>query len=279
MDLACPCCVCVEGAKLNIPLWFSETISAHVLQGSPSKRGSFTYHCDEENRKEVRYTNSGNRDDCNAKSKFASSTSRLSMRLAMDGSIHAVQPSFQPRILNRTASIDSHDILAEKYGYSDHLQDCCDHELKEENQRPQSLSRIDSLPSKPNQQRPRMRRRCSVTKFNLEESFQQVQLEDHMDYEQDQGQKDVPSPPPQADELPRRPRLQRRCSVTKFNLEDTLDRVQKGENGTVTSTEPRPESPETILRKETDDASSQALIATPEPKRRFKARLPWGRAA
>lgn len=152
----------------------------------------------------------------------------------------------------------------------------------EEERKPKSLSRLDA--KSPRQ--PRMQRRCSVTKYSLEHTLFQVQQEDQErsftmqtacrldpcveEEGQEQGQ------PQESEPGPRRHRVRRRCSVTKYSLDDVLQVLQQ-EDAEMTNPL-SPKSPEEIHVKDIQ-ASGHGLVATLESKRNFKARLPWGRAA
>ena len=126
-----------------------------------------------------------------------------------------------------------------------------------------------------------MQRRCSVTKFSLEQTLFQVQQEEQQQQLASSSsrlapciEEDQEHAPLQEPQTPRH-RVRRRCSVTKYNLEDVLQVVQQEETAMTNSLSPCPEN---ILVKEVDQ-SGHGLVATMESKRTFKARLPWGRAA
>lgn len=276
MEPSCPCRVCVQLAKLNIPEWLvepateSELIAetkfecgnvsfssqvAHSLSSKDSSRTSPTLSesCDSSSS-----SSSVPEQEMTVELKSSLSSTCRSFRLSMDGTITeqvAASPiSAQNRPLRRVASSNAFDSTSD---------------FMDDDTRPKSLSRISSLPPRTRlPERPRMQRRCSVTKFSLENSFKQVQTEDR---NEEGSQLDAP-------EVPRRPRMQRRCSVTKFCLDDTLHQVQEEdeEEKQTAIPPPPPLSPEMLLVK---SELSQGLVATPESKDRFKARLLWGRAA
>jgi hypothetical protein len=143
--------------------------------------------------------------------------------------------------------------------------------------------------STPPQERPRcnMRRRCSITKFSLESTFQQIQIEDiATEYGNTEDTPPVSAPPP-AVLVVERKRMKRRCSVTKFNLEQ--------ENHSTTPQDDASKHRITTLSHQHSYSSTSSLVqlltskdfpgtglvlaATPESKRTFQAKKPWGRAA
>lgn len=333
MNPSCPCCVCVQNKTLTIPDWFKASAEVQIpLKGEENDEFSAVKTKLEERSlptSSFRSTDadlSSSTEALSSESDVASipdpnsilSSSGRSFRISMDGNINQhheplatswKEPSLvssppSTRSLYRSASIGRHNESIDRYGYD---QPASSFE-EERQQQHKSLSRIESMPARLPPREPRMRRRCSVTKFNLEDTFQRVQMDDRRAETSFDGVPPTtlvpPEPAPIQPEMminKRRPR--RRCSITKFNLEatTTLHQVQQREVGLpdTVSSELSPEHPSSWSpppsplddlwsKKDSSRFSSPGdfkqqqgggLAATPESKKRFKVRNPWGRAA
>jgi hypothetical protein len=118
-------------------------------------------------------------------------------------------------------------------------------------------------------ERPRMQRRCSVTKYSLEEMDQVRQEDSCLEKPSTMNNKsctdlfDVPAP--QRNE---RPRMQRRCSVTKYSLEE-MDQVRQEDSCLETFN---------TINKDGDDSDDDKMkepVPTPPRPTRSLMKL-WG---
>ncbi len=264
MNLSCPCCVCLECAKLDVHAWPEPSELESV--GQTKKTGIYVPLRTGSPRSVVK---TGSISDLHQSDFSLSSTSSRSLRLSMDGSINEhevndqseIVPSSPRRPVRRVASVS---VSQTNYDFN-----TSDESLES---KPKSLSRLPSRSPRA----PRMQRRCSVTKFSLDDALQQVQLDD----KQDTTVLPALTPCIEESEVQVRHRIRRRCSVTKYNLdklEDALFNVQQEEATNDLSQRSPQTTPIPPCRKELE--SFPGLIATPESKRNFKAKLPWGRAA
>ena len=301
---SCPCCVCVQNIALDIPDWLPSSNVQKVLKGN-----NFVEKVAATNREPMREATSplGSFESTATTTNTLSSTntdrvcvtapvaprviskSFRSFRVSMDGNIYhhdealsvGVIPSSLPTLSavrppHRTASVGQQDLLkAGIYGYGEPFPRKIPEGSSSFERRlpPKPLLRMESLTPKLSQHT-RMSRRCSVTKYSLDDSFQQFQLSEKRNEKLLLESVQV-SPPGEAKEKRQR-RLNRRCSVTKFNLEETTiqNRVpNKVEQETLPAVQP---SFELLKRQE---FGQQGLFATPESNNGLRIKTPWGRAA